>query len=88
LKHSDRYDLIFLVIAKTFQSMTKKRFQTLYFRGCLQAWFFSVGPPRQYHDLAAMTVIMCDGSALICCQMLGKHERMYQKRFSKHIWEC
>jgi len=53
---------------------------SLWFRGCLKAWYFWVGPPRQDQDCE-----WCDGSALICCPLLGKHERMYYKHFCKYI---
>jgi len=39
---------------------------SLWFTSCLKAWFFWDGPPRQEQDPAAMTVILCNGSALLC----------------------
>ena len=40
---------------------------------------------RRDQGPAAMNVILCNVSALICCQTLGKHVRMYQKRFCKDV---
>jgi len=32
-----------------------------------------------------MNVILCNVSALICCEMFRKHVGMYQKSFCKHV---
>lgn len=51
------------------------------------AWrhVFWVGPPRREGDPATVTAILCDESAFICCQMLGKKERLHYKRLCKYI---
>jgi len=65
------------------------RFQTLCGSAAVwKHWFFWVGPPRWEQIPAAMTAILCNESALICCQMLGKQKRLYCKRLCKYMLVC
>jgi len=47
----------------------------------LLSWFTMVGPGSGSNEY----YFLCNVSALICCQILGKHVGMYQKRFCKHV---
>jgi len=46
------------------------RIRTLWLTGSVKAWFFWVSPPRRGQDPAAVAVILCSGSALICAKRL------------------
>jgi len=49
----------------------------MWLRSCVNALTCWVCPPRWDQGPTAMNVILCNESALICCQMLGKHVTIY-----------
>jgi len=56
----------------------------MWFRSCLKAWFFWVGPLKGEQHPAAVTVILWNGYALICWQLQGKQDIALQ---TLTLWE-